>query len=93
MKQTDPRWCLSPSLLRHVRDARPTVDELLAWLGPRRGDAWHVLRKAGLLREEGGRVALSRDHLSADGRAFRFGSQLYFLDEDRVMTFRGDAPP
>jgi len=48
---------------------------------------------AGLLREEGGRVALSRDHLSADGRAFRFGSQLYFLDEDRVMTFRGDAPP
>ncbi|HTE54178.1 MAG TPA: hypothetical protein VK698_25160 [Kofleriaceae bacterium] len=48
---------------------------------------------AGLLREEGGRVALSGDHLSADGRAFRFGSQLYFLDEDRVMTFRGDAPP
>jgi hypothetical protein len=88
MKHTDPRRCLSPSLLRHVRDARPTPNELVEWLGPGGRGAYHVLRKAGLLREEGGRVALSPEHLSADGRRFRFESQLYFLDEDRVLIFR-----
>jgi hypothetical protein len=71
-----------------VRDARPTPDELIEWLGPGRRGVYHLLRKAGLLREEGGRVALSPEHLSADGRGFRFKSQLYLLDEDRVLIFR-----
>ena len=91
MKHTNPAACLSCSLLRHVRDERPTPHQFLAWLGPSEASKYHVLRKAGLLREQDGRIVLSPEHLTQDGRRFRFESQLFLLDEERVLVFRGES--
>ena len=90
MRHTNPSACLSVALLRHVRDARPTVADFIAWLGPNDAGKYHVLRKAGLLMEDGGRVILAPGHCTADARGFRFKAQLFLLDEDLVMIFRGD---
>ena len=84
MKNPPPAACLSLRLLRYVRDERPTAAELLEWLGPSDVGRYHVLRKAGLLQEREGRIALSSEHLSADGRRFLYGIALYWLDEDRI---------
>ena len=87
MKHTNPQACLSIALLRYVRDALPTEAELLAWLGPVDSGKYHVLRKAGLLRERDGRVVLSPEHCTADARGYRHENRLYLIDEDTVLIF------
>jgi hypothetical protein len=67
-----------------VRDAHPTEEALLAWLGVDAG-RYHVLRKSGLVQLEGGHVELSRRHLSPDGRSFRLDNRLFLIDEDREV--------
>jgi hypothetical protein len=74
--------CLSLDLLRYIRDAAPTVDELLEWLGPAQAGHFHVLRKSRLLIVQGGRVVLSPDHLSSDGSVFFYGHRSFHLDEN-----------
>jgi hypothetical protein len=86
MKTPRPAACLTIALLRYVRDARPTEDQFLTWLGPD-ASRYHVLRKAGLLSISDGRVLLSPLHLSEDGRRFRYEKQLFVLDEGRIVTF------
>ena len=87
MKYTKPR--LSFELLRYVRDHRPTEAEFIAWLGgPAVAGRYHVLRKAGLLVLDGDRVTLSPHHLSADGRTFSYGIQVFFIDEDVIRVYR-----
>ena len=85
MKHTDPAGSLSCDLLRFIRDSNPTESELIAWLGSD-ADAgrFHVLRKAGLLVVNDGRVRLSPDHLSPDGLAFAYGHRIYEIDRDRI---------
>jgi hypothetical protein len=84
---TRERLRLSIALLRYVREALPTEAELLAWLGPVDSAKYHVLRKAGLLRERDGRVVLSPEHCAADARSYRHENHLYLIDEDTVRTF------
>jgi hypothetical protein len=90
VKHRHPAGCLSLSLLRYVRDHAPTEHELVAHLGPAEAGRYHVLRKAGLLREERGLIVLSPHHLSSDRRAFRFAHQIFLLDEDRVLTLHDE---
>jgi hypothetical protein len=73
-------------VLRHIRDASPTEEELLEWLGPSDHSSYHKLRKAGLTVIENGRVKLSPKHLSADGQSFLYGDRLYRLDKDQIDT-------
>jgi hypothetical protein len=88
MKHTDASGCLSIALLRFVRDHSPTVARLVDWLGPTEAGRFHLLRKAGLLCEEAGRVSLSPRHLSADGTRFVYGNSVYLVDEDRIVTVK-----
>ena len=81
-----PTAALSCALLRHVRDACPTEMELLAWLGPREAGRYHVLRKAGLVVERDGRIALSPARTSADGWAFHFENLVFVIDQDEVRV-------
>lgn len=81
-----PTATLSCALLRHIRDARPTELELLAWLGPREAGRYHVLRKAGLLVEREGHIVLSPVLTSADGRAFHFENLVFMIDQDEVRV-------
>lgn len=91
MKHTRVTPYLTNALLRHVRDTRPSAEELLAWLGPGHENRYHVLRKARVLREEDGRIVLSPEYCSEDGNAFRFGNSIFLLDEDRVLVVRGQG--
>jgi hypothetical protein len=86
LKNPRPAACLSIALVRYVRDAHPTEEQFLTWLGPDTS-CYHVLRKAGLLRVSDGRVLLSPLHLSEDGRGFHYEKQLFILDEGHIRTF------
>jgi|GEM_PF-6760660 len=86
MKHTDPAACLSCDLLKFIRDSNPTEAELLAWLSDDgAAGRFHVLRKAGLLRINNGRVELSSEHLSKNGTCFAFGSKIYIIDDDQIL--------
>lgn len=87
MRHTKAGACLDLSLLRHVRDANPTQDELCEWLGTSHLGRLHVLRKASLFELVDHRLRLSAAHLSADGKRFHFENKLYLLDEIEVRTF------
>ena len=88
MKYENVQQCISFGLLRFVRDAQPSEVELLQWLGEANHGRYHVLRKAGLLAVEAGKVVLSPQYLSADGQSFRYRHALYLLDEEVIHTFR-----
>ena len=85
MKHSQPSACLGIALLRYVRDIRPTETQLCEWLGIKDVGKFHVLKKAGLLAVTRGHVRLSPQHLSTDGRTFRFENRIFFLDEDREL--------
>jgi hypothetical protein len=72
------------ALLRHIRDTSPTEEQLLEWLGASDHGSYHKLPKAGLTVVENGRVKLSSNHLSADGKSFLHGVRLYWLDKDQI---------
>jgi hypothetical protein len=92
MRSLSPGACLDLDLLRYVRDAQPTEDELVGWLGPSDSGCYHVLRKAGLLVLRDGRVELPPEHLSPDRRSFWYESRWFDLDESVVrMVCRGPA--
>jgi hypothetical protein len=64
---------------------RPTESQLADWLGAEDVGRLHVLKKAGLLEVADGRVRLSAQHISADGRSFRFENRIWLIDEDREL--------
>jgi hypothetical protein len=88
MKHTQPAACLSPELLRYVRDQSPTTEEFIARFGGPGGGVFHLLRKEGLLVEEKGRLRLSPTHLSPDGMHFTFGCSVFHLDSNQVDWVR-----
>lgn len=94
MKHTDAKAVLSCNLLRYLRDEKPTEAEFLAWLGgPDAASIYHVMRKAGFVNIESGRLTLHPDRLSADGRYFNFENQRFHIDGDRVDTVVRRGPP
>jgi hypothetical protein len=84
---THPESFLSFDLVKHIRDTRPTESELQEWLGASEFGRYHVLRKAGFLLLQEGRVIWSSQYLSADGRYFCFGHQMYDLDEGVIDVY------
>src|SRR5262245_48442441 len=84
MKHTTPDAFLSRELLCFVRDRAPTIEEFVARYGGTGGQHFHVLRKHGVIEVEGNRVRLNREHLSADGKRFFWGSFVFHLDRDEV---------
>jgi hypothetical protein len=95
MKHTTPDTLLSRELLSFVRDANPTAEEFAIRYGGPGGQAFHVLRKAGVVVVEDGRVRLSLRHLSPDGRAFFWGFREFLLNRDEVRSVRygPEGPP
>ena len=61
------------TLLRRVRDEAPSEEELLHWLGEAEAGRFHVLRKAGLLLVEEGRVIIGPEHRLDDDRVVWHG--------------------
>jgi len=94
MRYTEPRGSLSHGLLRYIRDEQPTAEGLLDWLGPSQASRFHVLRKAGLLVVQDGKVVLSPEHLTPCGKYFLYDNLRYHMDADRTDVFvLGAAPP
>ena len=95
MKHTRAGHLLSRELLCFVRDHAPTVDEFAARHGGPGGQEFHILRKAGAVVVEGGRVRLSPRHLYPDGQAFVWGVAVFRLDRDDGMLVRWgpEEPP
>ncbi len=95
MKHTDPYHLLNRATLCFVRDERPTVEQFLERFGGPHGQAYHVLRKHGIIILEDGRLRLNRRHLSPDGKEFVWGNNIFHLDSDRVDTVRWlqEGPP
>jgi hypothetical protein len=95
MKHTTPDALLSRELLCFVRDANPAAEEFVRQYGGCGGQALHVLCKAGVVVVEGGRVRLSRRHLSPDSQTFYWGVRVYRLDRDEVLHVRygPEGPP
>jgi hypothetical protein len=95
VKQTRAGPLLSRELLSFVRDHAPTVDEFAARFGGPGGQAFHLLRKAGAVVVEGGRVRLSRRHLSPDGLQFVWGCSVYRFDRNEILQVRwgSEGPP
>ena len=91
MKHTTVDAVLSRGLLCFVRDNEPTVDEGVT----RFGAAFHVLSKSPAVVVEGGRVRLSRRHLSPDRQRFVWGFRVFLLDRDEVLVVRWgpEGPP
>ena len=87
MKYTSVTNCISICLLRFVRDEHPTEADLLGWLGAEQRSRYYVLLKAGLLLLENDMVVLSPQHVSLDGKRFRWKHLLYNIDEETVDTF------
>jgi hypothetical protein len=93
MKHTSPVALLSRELLCFVRDHNPTSEEFVARFGGTSGQLFHILRKGGAIVVEGGRVRLSRRHLSPDGRQFVWGCRIFHLDSDAVWIVRDGPGP
>ena len=96
MKHTAPDALLSRELLCFVRDGNPTVEEFTTRFGGAGGQAFHVLRKHGVIVEDAGRVRLSRRHLSPGGQRFVWGFRVFHLDRDEVSHVYygpGGRPP
>jgi hypothetical protein len=94
-KFTTPGACLSIPLLRYVRDHAPTEADFLTWIGGwQNAGRYHTLRKAGLLLLEQGRLRLSPQHLSPDGKRFAYSCRIFQLGTDEVWWIRRkkDAP-
>jgi|SRR5215831_13594589 len=90
-KVPTPEGCLSCGLLRYIRDAAPSEDEFLAWLGgPDQAGIYHTLRKARLLLLDKGRLQLAPAYLSSDGKRFSYASKIYHLETDEVWLIRGE---
>ncbi len=79
---------LSIYLLCFIRDRRPTETALLSWLGEKGHSRYHDLRKTLLLVSNEGRVCISSDRLSKDGKCFRFENQIYDLERKIIHTFK-----
>src|SRR5262249_30556145 len=88
MKHTTHEALLSRGLLCFTGDSHPTVEEFAARFGGPANQAFHVFRKHGVLVAEGGRVRLSRRHLSPDGKRFFWGELVFLLDRDEVLHVR-----
>jgi hypothetical protein len=88
VKHTTADALLSRELLCFVRDHAPSADEFTARFGGPGGQAFHVLRKAGVLEVEDGRVRLNGRHLSPDGERFNWGCRVFLLDRDEVLLVR-----
>jgi hypothetical protein len=95
MNHTTADALLSRELLCFVRDAHPTTEAFAARYGGPGGQAVDILRKHGVVVIEGGRVRLSRRHLSPDGQAFVWGCRVFRLDRDEVLVVRygPEGPP
>ena len=95
MKHTTPDALLSRELLCFVRDSNPTTEEFTAQFGGRAGQCLHVLRKHGVVVIEDGRVRLNRRHLPPDGSRFFWGTRVYLLDRDEVLSvcYGPEGPP
>jgi hypothetical protein len=95
VKHTTPDCLLSCQLLCFIRHRNPTAEEFAARFVDPDGQALHVLRKFGVVVEEGGRVRLSRRHMSPDGRRFVWGSRVFLLNRDEVLSVRygPEGPP
>ena len=87
MKSNHVGASLGLDLLRYVRDAKPTEEELARWLGPSDIGRYHTLRKAGLLLLRENTVVLYPEHLTPDGKHFDYGNRRFNLDEDSVWYF------
>jgi hypothetical protein len=87
MDEFNFNYRISLDLLRFIKVAKPTEEEMLKWLGVAQQGRYHILRKAGVLVVTGGIVQLSPKHCSEDGKRFWWGNKLYHLDEDKVDTF------
>ncbi len=95
MRHTTPDALLSRALLCFVHVHAPTFEELAAWFGTPGGQEAHVLRKHGVIVLDGGRVRLSRRHLSPDGTVFVWGRRMFLLDRDevRLVRYGPEGPP
>jgi hypothetical protein len=93
VKHTTADALLSRELLCFVRDYAPSTDEFTARFGGPGGQVFHVLRKAGALEVEGGRVRLNGRHLTPDGKMFVWGCRVFLLDRDEILIVRTDAAP
>jgi hypothetical protein len=85
MKHTRPDAFLTRGLLCAVRDERLKVEEFVARFG---SQGYHVLRKHAVIVLDGGRVRLSRRHLSPDGLCFVWGTMVAHLGNDLVDHVR-----
>ncbi len=75
-------------LLKYIRDFAPTQEELIAWFCASDGeDRFHVLRKFGLIEIEDGRVKLSPEFLSEDGKVFIQKNVHYMIDEGMTRIY------
>ena len=84
MKKYDrPSYCISFDLLRYIRDCQPNETKLLDWLGAVQQARYHVLRKTNLLVVEAGRVKLSPQHCSQEGKTFQLNHNTFYdIDEE-----------
>jgi hypothetical protein len=94
MKGSEVRAALSGQLLRYVRDEQPSVEDFIARFGGPGGCVYHVLRKGRALLEENGKLRLNPEHASPDGRQFTWETDVFLIDEDRILVVcRGPKPP
>ena len=92
MQDTSIVHSISISLLRFVRNGRPTERELLEWLDVSQQGRYYILRKAGLLLLQEDKVMLSPQHLSPDGKRFVWKHLRYNIDEETIDIFRAEEP-
>lgn len=85
MKHTSAQSLLSCELLLFVRDNNPTEMQFANCFGGSGGQKFHILRKAGAIVVDDGRVRLSRRHLSPDGSYFVWGRSRFLLDRDEIQ--------
>jgi hypothetical protein len=79
-------------LLRFVRDDTPSTPAFTERFGDQ---AFHTLRKHGVIVVENDRVRVNRRHLSPDGQRFVWGSRIFLIDRDEVLRVRygPEGPP
>jgi len=95
VKHTSPVRLLSWTLLAFIRDHNPTVEAFMARFAGDHGQTFHVLRKHEVIVVEGGRVRISRQHLSPNGEQFVWGHLVFLLERDEVWAVRWgpEGPP